>query len=148
MTGSTFWPISIDRHGVVGLQIIPTFIAINRQIQSVEPTRGISASTRAMRVRDNPKRAEGIRQGRMRLAKIGALQNNGAVNLAALRLAAGLSQAELAERIEMLQPNLARLEKKPGDPTASTLKKLAAVLNVDFPTLLSAIDVSNRAQKS
>ncbi|WP_082603951.1 helix-turn-helix domain-containing protein [Acidovorax sp. Root217] len=148
MTGSTFLPISVSRNAVMGLQITPTIIALNRRFESPSTTRGISASARAARIQSNPLRAEGIRQGRARLASLTVSRNNGEASLATLRMAAGLSQAELAEKIGIQQPNLARLEKRPGDPVKSTLQKLSTSLGVDFPTLLAAIDVSNRTPQS
>ena len=57
--------------------------------------------------------------------------------LTAERIRLGLTQAELAERAGMLQPNISRLE-KPGAPIAvSTAKKLARVLGLeDYKVLL------------
>lgn len=112
--------------GIFGLQIIPVFIAMNRHVSSDSaPARGISASERSARIRSNPLRAAAIAKGRQRLAKVAEQLNPGVRQLSVLRLSAGLSQAELAQKLAMKQPNIARLEKKPGDPSLSTLQKLA-----------------------
>jgi predicted transcriptional regulator len=47
--------------------------------------------------------------------------------------------------MEMKQPNIARLEKKPGDPSLSTLKKLAVALGVDIREVIAAVEVTNTA---
>ena len=44
------------------------------------------------------------------------------------RLEAGLSQAELAHRLGVTQPVVARLEKTGSDPRIKTLERVAAVL--------------------
>lgn len=69
----------------------------------------------------------------------GQLAEAGNFSLRTLRLKAGLSQRELAERIGTSQPNVARLEKAPGDPTLGTLRRLADALGVDFNTLIRAL---------
>lgn len=48
------------------------------------------------------------------------------------RAAAGLTQSELAERVGMKQPNIARLEGGNYQPSVATLQRLAAALNVRF----------------
>lgn len=67
------------------------------------------------------------------------LAEAGDVSLRSLRLKAGLSQRELAERIGTSQPNIARMEKSPGDVTLGTLRRLAAALGVDLNTLDGAL---------
>ena len=62
------------------------------------------------------------------LAAVGAGQLS---RITAERLRLGITQAELAERAGMLQPNISRLE-KPGAPmTMPTAKKLARALGLD-----------------
>lgn len=46
--------------------------------------------------------------------------------------AVGLTQAELAERAEMTQPQLSRLESGGSTPTVPLLARLAAALNADL----------------
>ena len=49
-----------------------------------------------------------------------------------LRLAAGLTQAQLAERIGTKQEYVARIEGKPTNITLKTLARLAGALNADL----------------
>lgn len=146
-TGSAFLPLGGSRSGIFGLQITPVYIALNQHVVSATtPKRGLSLTDRsASRIRSNPLRAAAIVKGRQRLAKITDQRNPGFRPLSTLRLAAGLSQAELAEKMEMKQPNIARFEKKPGDPAMSTLQKLAAVLGVDIGEVVAAVDATNKA---
>lgn len=109
------------------------------------PKRGISAAERGTRILNNPLRAAAIVKGRQRLAKVAHHLNPGFRPLSALRLAAGLSQSELAEKMDMKQPNIARFEKKPGDPSLSTLQKLATVLGVDIGEIIAAVEATNEA---
>ena len=53
-------------------------------------------------------------------------------SLIAARLAAGLTQAELAERLGTKQPAVARLESGAMPPSLDMLKRLAKALNVRF----------------
>ncbi len=48
-----------------------------------------------------------------------------------LRLQAGLTQAELAARVGISQPNVARLESGINPPNLSTLRKIADALSAD-----------------
>jgi transcriptional regulator with XRE-family HTH domain len=48
------------------------------------------------------------------------------------RVELGLTQAELAERAEMTQPQLSRLESGGATPTVPLLARLAAALNADL----------------
>jgi len=61
-------------------------------------------------------------------------------SLARLRLAAGLSQAELARRIGTSQSHIARIESGDGDPQLSTMLRLSEAIGVplgDLATLLT-----------
>jgi len=123
------------------------YIVMNRHVvEGNVPRRGISAADRALRIKSNPLRAAAIVKGRQRLARVADQRNPGFRPLSSLRLAAGLSQAELADRMDMKQPNIARLEKKPGDPSLSTLQKLAAVLGVDIREVIAAVEATNKAE--
>ena len=62
------------------------------------------------------------------LAAVGAHQLS---RITVERLRQGISQAELAERAGMLQPNISRLEKPGATMTVSTAKKLASALELD-----------------
>lgn len=120
---------------------------MNRHVCSdMSQVRGISATERSARISSNPLRAAAIMKGRQRLAKVVEQLNPGLRPLCALRLSAGLSQAELAEKMDMKQPNVARLEKKPGDPSLSTLQKLATVFGVDVREVIAAVEAANEAE--
>jgi transcriptional regulator with XRE-family HTH domain len=58
--------------------------------------------------------------------------------LAALRRATGLTQAELAEHVGEVQPNIAYWEQSDKPPRSDVLPKLAKVLGVSVEDLLSA----------
>jgi transcriptional regulator with XRE-family HTH domain len=55
------------------------------------------------------------------------------------RIAAGLTQQELADRMGMKQPQLARLESATNLPSLETLQRLAQALDVDFVVSAEAI---------
>jgi DNA-binding transcriptional regulator YiaG len=60
------------------------------------------------------------------------LANEVAIRVTQYRVKHGLSQAELARRLGMRQPNVARLESGEHEPTIATLSLLAQVLKQDF----------------
>jgi ribosome-binding protein aMBF1 (putative translation factor) len=60
------------------------------------------------------------------------LANEVAIKVIQFRVANGISQAELARRLGMRQPNVARLESGDHEPSLRTLARLAEVLNQDF----------------
>ena len=145
---STFLPLGITHNAVYGLQLTPVYISLNRHVENIGTSRGITVAERSARIRANPARAAAIAAGRERLAKVVAHFNPGVRLLSSLRLAAGLSQAELAEKMDMKQPNIARFEKKPGDPSMSTLVKLASVLGVDIAEVIAVVEATNTGAKS
>lgn len=65
--------------------------------------------------------------------------------MATLRQAAGLSQAELAEKMGMSRSALAGFEKKPGAPRASVLQKLASALGLPIEEVIAAVEATNQA---
>jgi len=129
----------------MGLQITPVYIAMHRQPSKRDTARGLSATDRAAQIRANAVRSGALRAGRQSFARVVSHFNPGTKPLAALRLEAGLSKAELVARMDMLQPNIARLEKKPGDPSMSTLKKLSAALGVTVEVVIAAVEASNQS---
>jgi transcriptional regulator with XRE-family HTH domain len=60
------------------------------------------------------------------------LANDIAIKVLHYRQAHGLSQTELASRLGMRQPNIARLEAGDHSPTLDTLARLADVLKIDL----------------
>lgn len=59
--------------------------------------------------------------------------------LSALRLAAGLSQKQLAELTETSQPHIARIEGGQTDPSTDVVARLARALEIDEATAFRAI---------
>jgi transcriptional regulator with XRE-family HTH domain len=55
------------------------------------------------------------------------------------RLAAGLTQQQLAERIGTKQSSISRLEGGDAEPSFDMLRRLAAALNVSFEILPSSV---------
>lgn len=96
-----------------------------------------AARRREKLMRDPAKRAAIIR-ARKKIA--GELDDKSPFSLSKLRLSAGLSQAELADRLGTQQPAIARLEKGEVDPQLSTITKLAEALGTDVVTVISAIN--------
>ena len=95
----------------------------------------------------HPIRAAAIVKGRQRLAKVTENRNPGLKLLSTLRLAAGLSKAELAMATNLTQADIIRLEKNPGDASPSTLKKLAEVLGVEMAEVVTVVDAGKEATK-
>ncbi|MDP6967551.1 MAG: helix-turn-helix transcriptional regulator [Gammaproteobacteria bacterium] len=63
------------------------------------------------------------------------LKNNMSL-IAAWRTYRGLSQAELAQKMDISQPAIAKLEKEGANPRKTTLYKLAHALDVDMEQLM------------
>lgn len=59
--------------------------------------------------------------------------------LSALRLAAGLSQTQLAGLARTTQPYIARIERGQTDPGTNMISRIAAALKVDETTAFKAI---------
>jgi len=57
--------------------------------------------------------------------------------IAKARKAAGLTQAELADRLKLPQSHISRIERNPDRTTIRTLKKIAKALGVDVSALVS-----------
>lgn len=64
--------------------------------------------------------------------------------IAALRLSAGLSQRQLAERLSTQQPAVARWERDPEQMTLPTIRQLAAALGVPEQAIFDAVRGSVR----
>jgi len=65
--------------------------------------------------------------------------NPGSVSLALLRLKAGLSQTQLAEKLGTKQGNVSRWENEPADIRAGTIKRLAEALQVKPETIFEIV---------
>lgn len=84
----------------------------------------------------DPEMAEALRRARVRIASQSA--QHGASGLALLRLKAGLSQKQLAERLGTHQPNIARWERRPEQMTYSSITQLAEALGVNEQAIFDA----------
>lgn len=106
----------------------------------------ISIQDREFRLRDRPGRSVAMAKARARLGSWmqsePELQQFG---LAALRLKAGLSQRELASKLETSQPNIARMEREPSNPTLSSIKAWATALGVEVIDVITAIEQTQAA---
>jgi ribosome-binding protein aMBF1 (putative translation factor) len=69
----------------------------------------------------------------------------GTGDLASLRLAAGLSQSQLAALCNLEQPHVSRYESGLHEPLVSTASKMAKALGVSLDTLVNAWNVSKAA---
>nr|WP_316644193.1 helix-turn-helix transcriptional regulator [uncultured Roseateles sp.] len=82
--------------------------------------------------------AERAQDARRTLAA--ALQEHQTAPLAALRLAAGLSQAQVTELTQIMQPQLSRLENgRTPNPGTDTVNKLCRAYGVDQNTFAAAL---------
>ncbi|BBI99196.1 hypothetical protein FGKAn22_08890 [Ferrigenium kumadai] len=61
-------------------------------------------------------------------------------SLKVLRLRAGYSQAQLAEKVGMKQPNICEFEAGKRKPSADTLKRLSDVLGITADVILRSIN--------
>lgn len=89
----------------------------------------------------DPEKAAKIAAARKRL--VGDLYGGGPETLASLRLAAGLSQTQLATLMQSTQPHLSNVELGKQDPTTDFVARLSAALHVDPVRVFQAI----RAQR-
>jgi DNA-binding XRE family transcriptional regulator len=81
--------------------------------------------------------AKHLRQARQKLA--GTLHRDEPETLSSLRLAAGVSQAQLAAQIGTSQPHIARVERGQTDPSTALIVRIAKALNVDEARAFVAI---------
>lgn len=104
------------------------------QAQPVVPAKTRAISDLARDWERHPTRRSALALARNRIADLS--ENAGDVTIRALRLRAGLSQANVAELIGTVQPHIARIEGGTVQPTMETCRKLAKIYRVD----LNAID--------
>lgn len=79
-----------------------------------------------------------LREGRKWVADV--ICDGRPESLKSLRLRAGYSQVELADRIGMKQPNICEFEAGKRKPSAETLERLAKALNTTADILLKSIN--------
>lgn len=129
---------------MAGLVCLPLMVVNNKEpVQFIpSPTvQGTHIAARMQRLERDPSRAAALSRARQRLGGALAQTNLAQMGLAALRLAAGLSQHTLAERMGTQQANISRWENGSVDLQASSIRKLAKVLGVAPEIVLSAIQV-------
>ncbi len=73
------------------------------------------------------------------------IANDVAIKVIAYRAAHALSQAALARKLGMRQPNIARLESGDHEPSLSTLARLSEALGEDFSLDIRSGHVELRA---
>lgn len=152
-------PFSIGTNGVVflstertenyttGYACVPFVFVHNNDVEVLmpEPRHGVAIRDRMRRLEVNPKRVAALARARQRLGTW--LSNEpeapASSRLAALRLRAGLSQAQLAEALGTSQPTVARMEKGEGNHTMSKIRTWAKALNVTPNDLFEAFDATN-----
>lgn len=78
-----------------------------------------------------------MQQARKRLAD--TFYADESETLSALRLAAGFSQAQLAEKALTSQPHIARIERGQTDPGTDLIARIAAALGIDDMRVYRAI---------
>lgn len=98
---------------VIGVACIPVLLYEQNHWSAFTPKRGENALERAARLEKSPRRAAAMERGRRRLAAMVEKANPGSVSLALLRLKAGLSQTQLAEKLGTKQGNVSRWENDP-----------------------------------
>lgn len=107
----------------------------------------VTSEERSRKLARDGRRSAAIERARQRMGAWLTSEQIVGTGLVALRLRAGLSQTELAKRLNMLQPNLSRLERGLVDPKLSTLQQLAEVLEVDLGSVAAAL-VSQRVTEA
>lgn len=85
----------------------------------------------------DPARAAHLRRARQDLGR--QFSGSSRQSPRALRLAAGLSQTQLAERIGTVQSHVARIEAGQNDPGTDLIVRLAAALHVEPEVVFSAV---------
>ena len=91
----------------------------------------------------DPRRAAALARARQRLASV-LTENTSNPSLTSLRLAKGLSQANLAQAIGTQQSYIARIERNGNDLRATTIKQLAKVLGVTCDQIIAATEPADR----
>lgn len=85
----------------------------------------------------DPEKAVYLARARQNLAK--TLYADEQETVTGLRLAAGLSQVQLAERAETSQPHIARIERGQNDPSTELIARIAKALNADEDRVFRAV---------
>ena len=114
---------------------------VDMDVQHAPEVHGQDALAFSKRRASDPQRAARLKAMRQRIGN--ALdQNSQTLDLAGLRLRAGLSQQQLAQLMETQQPSVARWEREPASMRVGNMLRLAKVLGVDAATIAVAISSS------
>lgn len=97
----------------------------------------VSVDNLVREVEADASKAAYMQQARKRLAN--TLYAGESETLSALRLAAGLSQAQLAEKAATSQPHIARIERGQTDPGTDLIARIASALGIDDMRVYRAI---------
>jgi DNA-binding XRE family transcriptional regulator len=96
----------------------------------------------------NPEFATALREEAKTFAPL-ATTEDGHVTITSLRMAAGLTQKEFAEKINLKQPNVSAMESgQRANPTRDSMHLMCKVLNCAIATLDDAIENSKRMLES
>lgn len=101
---------------------------------------GSGASAYFEKRSQDPERAKRLATVRSNLGAALEATYGKRTGLVALRLKAGLSQAELATRLETQQPSIARWERNPQAMSAQNMIALAKALGVSSSEVIAAIE--------
>lgn len=104
---------------------------------SPPPVRGEPIANLVRAIESDEGGADRLQRARQRLSARLALTNRG---IRTLRLNAGLSQSQLAEKTGLTQPQIATFERGQGNPTVATLRRIAEVLGVRASELAAQWD--------
>jgi DNA-binding XRE family transcriptional regulator len=107
-------------------------------------THGVSIAAIVAEREKDSRKAAAYARARQKLA---ARLTDGAPSLAQLRLAKGMSQAQLATAMGAKQPYVARLEKGSNDIQVSTIEALAKALSVPASDVFAAVFASRQKQE-
>jgi ribosome-binding protein aMBF1 (putative translation factor) len=115
----------------------------------VEESCGTELGVYLRRLERNPARAHALAGARQRLAQ-SMIQTSGSdkpKSLAALRLQAGLSQTQLADKLRTQQPSVARFEKDPSAMQFPTMSAIAEATKTSVGTVAEIIQAQVNSAK-
>ncbi len=118
----------------------PSALVIYREFSAPRPlpiSNTVSIGDLVEEFSADPGMAAAIVTARQNLAK--TLYSDEIDSLSALRLLAGLSQSQLAERVGTSQSHIARIEAGQTDPSTDVISRIAKSINIDDGVAFSAI---------
>lgn len=107
---------------------------------------GTEAGEYFERRNSDPLRATRLNKARKKLGHALETKAGQTTSLVALRMKAGLSQSELAKRMNTQQPSVARWERAPESMSFSTIEALAVALQVETMAVCAAISAQRAAR--